>query len=929
MNENKEIDDPKINEETVGDKKISINNNTKKNIEDNNKKEEDEIEIIEEEEEEISIEDEEYDKIKQIKDPNVKKLIELDFEKADKKEILKILLDDSLYSTEQIKENDLFNGVKRINKNQNNYNNIESPIKNYLSGNYNNKSFNIYQNDMKNFNTEKNKVVNQSSQEKQNEIIKKLLPKQQKFRDEKNIRTTENIGETGTQRIDNFEKRNFTPLKIKKNEEKRNFNQFLQDENNHLLKIQNKINNLKEKKDIKDKKDLILKPNIDKNSELLVNKNKNNNNEKVYERLYNLRNKTPNKILKEEEKEKEEKEKNKKKRSRSGKKEIYIPSNPKVKNTKKPIEKKYYLLDKNLNTNKIFYNHFIFHFRNTTNNYFNVLLYYNDPIEEENNKIGNNIKYNLNNINKNNFDLSINNINNENLDNTFENNIVDEYKINNLVINKLSLPQLYELLYDLGICSKPIPDDNSENENPIQEQEKKLVIKLFTILKDEDNMVENDKLLKFLLSVLGLNYYDLYREFKLTHKESEIDSLINESLITKDEKIDIMINTQNIENEKKIDLKNKKENDYVSYDKKNKIIIPINKSKLIKKEFQPFLINYMTLKFKCNYKDNQHEEMYNFKPNIGQKSQELYKKYKEKVTLLSEYLKDENNKNNNKLNCIERLILQDKRRLLENEKMRENNLKKEMEECTFKPKINYYSSSKQFQPNRFEELIQLQNEKIKNKKNKSKDEVDVEINKDEYTFKPNIPIKNFKTNNYSNTSYNEKCNQILYERTKNGRMERLIKEAVHDRYDLNDVLKDYIKKNKDHNFRERLEEYYQNNYNEYNNLENENNNIDNNSNVYNNINEKENMNEEKIINNNLNDSNEIENKKDGIPLLIIDVNIRQGVKKKIYVYEGDTPEDLAEKFANEHNLENETKGKLQCLIQNHMLRLLTRIDEEK
>ena len=68
------------------------------------------------------------------------------------------------------------------------------------------------------------------------------------------------------------------------------------------------------------------------------------------------------------------------------KKEIYIPSNPKVKITKKQIEKKYYLLDKNLNTNKIFYNHFIFHFRNTTNNYFNVLLYYNEPIEEENEK---------------------------------------------------------------------------------------------------------------------------------------------------------------------------------------------------------------------------------------------------------------------------------------------------------------------------------------------------------------------------------------------------------------------------------------------------------------------------------------------------------------------------------------------------------------
>jgi uncharacterized protein YajQ (UPF0234 family) len=71
-----------------------------------------------------------------------------------------------------------------------------------------------------------------------------------------------------------------------------------------------------------------------------------------------------------------------------------------------------------------------------------------------------------------------------------------------------------------------------------------------------------------------------------------------------------------------------------------------------------------------------------------------------------------------------------------------------------------------------------------------------------------------------------------------------------------------------------------------------------------------------------------EEKKEGIPLLIIDVNIRQGVKKKIYVYEGDTPEGLAQKFANEHNLESETQEKLKNLIHNHMLRLLTRIDEE-
>ena len=78
----------------------------------------------------------------------------------------------------------------------------------------------------------------------------------------------------------------------------------------------------------------------------------------------------------------------------------------------------------------------------------------------------------------------------------------------------------------------------------------------------------------------------------------------------------------------------------------------------------------------------------------------------------------------------------------------------------------------------------------------------------------------------------------------------------------------------------------------------------------------------------LEEERERDERKEKIPLLIIDVNIRQGVKKKIYVYEGDTPEGLAEKFAKEHNLEEETKNKLQNLIHNHMLRLLTRIEEE-
>jgi hypothetical protein len=77
---------------------------------------------------------------------------------------------------------------------------------------------------------------------------------------------------------------------------------------------------------------------------------------------------------------------------------------------------------------------------------------------------------------------------------------------------------------------------------------------------------------------------------------------------------------------------------------------------------------------------------------------------------------------------------------------------------------------------------------------------------------------------------------------------------------------------------------------------------------------------------------------DEIPLLIIDVNIRPGEKKKINVYDGDTAELLASRFAKEHSkyimlifyldLDKRTEGTLTQLIQSHMSKLLMRIDEE-
>lgn len=45
-------------------------------------------------------------------------------------------------------------------------------------------------------------------------------------------------------------------------------------------------------------------------------------------------------------------------------------------------------------------------------------------------------------------------------------------------------------------------------------------------------------------------------------------------------------------------------------------------------------------------------------------------------------------------------------------------------------------------------------------------------------------------------------------------------------------------------------------------------------------------------------------------MLFVDVNVGESGSQRIVVYEGDKPEDLAEKFAKEHNLDSNMKERL-------------------
>lgn len=67
---------------------------------------------------------------------------------------------------------------------------------------------------------------------------------------------------------------------------------------------------------------------------------------------------------------------------------------------------------------------------------------------------------------------------------------------------------------------------------------------------------------------------------------------------------------------------------------------------------------------------------------------------------------------------------------------------------------------------------------------------------------------------------------------------------------------------------------------------------------------------------------------DRTPLLFVDVNLGGDASERIVVFEGDTARELALKFCEEHNLDEDTLEKLEELLVAQISSVLTKIDEE-
>ena len=63
------------------------------------------------------------------------------------------------------------------------------------------------------------------------------------------------------------------------------------------------------------------------------------------------------------------------------------------------------------------------------------------------------------------------------------------------------------------------------------------------------------------------------------------------------------------------------------------------------------------------------------------------------------------------------------------------------------------------------------------------------------------------------------------------------------------------------------------------------------------------------------------------PLLFVDINLGGSEQERIVVYDGDTADDLAIGFCQEHNLDEDTHEKLKELLEVQMAGVLHKIEE--
>ena len=302
-------------------------------------------------------------------------------------------------------------------------------------------------------------------------------------------------------------------------------------------------------------------------------------------------------------------------------------------------------------------------------------------------------------------------------------------------------------------------EGSKAKENP---KESQLVTEIWENLNKEE-FVKTLDLFLFLLAIVNL--IDPYITSKFNEKSKENNSLDENFVLNLEKNIDV--DQANFYINSRITQKRK----YGGFDQENNYLLNFSHGKSIHRDFNMLYINRNKNIANMNKQNKKSASISipQFKPTIGVVSEKLSHEYKKKIA-------NENGEiygNNAELMSYLDILMHKKQQSInKNNKLLEDMKKKEIECCTFAPKINSIPLKDYNSENRIEFLYKEGIQKnSKRTKILTKEEMELMKYPKEFTFRPEIA----KRERAAKASKNQNVNQEnpdcikLYERLKKGR----------------------------------------------------------------------------------------------------------------------------------------------------------------
>ncbi|CAK57383.1 unnamed protein product (macronuclear) [Paramecium tetraurelia] len=486
-------------------------------------------------------------------------------------------------------------------------------------------------------------------------------------------------------------------------------------------------------------------------------------------------------------------------------------------------------------------------------------------------------------------------------------------------IDYLKLGEILQRLDFLNLLQAKDSNERAvEYENLRLSEERALLCEIWTVLRgDELGGISKRNLCLFLLTLIGIT------DFKI----KELPSAQNEELPNYQKSIQPQqhkIVTAHQPNDKP---------KLGTIDKDGNIIFTIEETKKIQRQFDILYRNRLgceELK-KTNWKDENP-----YKPQILPHSKQLACQYREKLleetaTLIDNQLIKVNIPENGQITHADLLVLQKKAVEYHKEQKKQEILQQQLDKCPFKPQLLNNNEERKSYSKKQDKHLQLYSlaKPANQKRDRTTEEIEYERQLEECTFQPGLQNKasqqQKQDNHYVNKDVDKTVQRMKQARQRReevqGMLERGYKSNKSTQNQQQQVQANSQKKDSRSESQNQIKQASQ--LSRQKSMQSEDSQQTNTFQSQNfHMDESQPKEEQSIV-------RAGSQQDERIPLLFVDVNLGPSKTERIVVYDGDQSCDLAARFAQEHNLDEFMQEKLKELLDYQISGLLTKIDEEE